>query len=78
MEQAYGRCDAIRMQDTSGEISGPDSYMHAKSNRRAESLVRLQSCEHWPGNSQRLCFTKASLPAREEENSKLANSFDSS
>lgn len=30
MEQAYGRCDAIRMQDASGEISGRDSYVHEK------------------------------------------------
>lgn len=43
MEQAYGRCNAVRMQDTSGEISRPDSHMHAKSNRHSGSLVRLQS-----------------------------------
>lgn len=49
MEQAYGRCDAIRMQEASGEICGPDSYMHAKSNPCPESLVCLQSCERWPG-----------------------------
>lgn len=49
MEQAYGRCNAIRMQDTSGEISGPHSYMHAKSNRHSGSLLLLQSCEDWPG-----------------------------
>lgn len=30
MEKTYGRCDAIRIQDASGEISGRDSYMHAK------------------------------------------------
>lgn len=29
MEETYGRCDAIRMQDTSGEISGPRSREHA-------------------------------------------------
>lgn len=37
------------MQETSGEISGADSYMHAKSNRHGDSLVCVQSCEDWPG-----------------------------
>lgn len=43
MEQAYGRCRASLLHDTSGEISGPKSHMHAESNRHSLSLARLQS-----------------------------------
>lgn len=82
MEQAYGRCDAIRMQDASGEISGADSYMHAKSNRHGDSLVCVRSCEDWPG-----CTTAAPRlfvplkPLVQDEKQKtasLANSIYSS
>lgn len=51
MEQTYGRCDAIRMQDASGEISGRDSYVHEK----AIPPPNLLSSSTVPRESARLC-----------------------
>lgn len=70
MEQTYGRCDAIRIPDASGEISGRESYMHAK-----PILVHCPACvcaalwtgqtvwhEHSGLTKQGLCFIEASCP----------------